>query len=81
MMSTKLTYDDRIHIGCSSTRNISKYGKIGTIIYLLVNRLSFRSQRAIRITCHGLGSMASHICSRKRRGVGKSMPKGNDGAL
>ncbi|MBA0717409.1 hypothetical protein Golax_005235, partial [Gossypium laxum] len=43
MMSTKLTYGDRICIGHYSTRNISKYGKIGTIIYLLTNRLSFWS--------------------------------------
>ncbi|MBA0570776.1 hypothetical protein Golob_004386 [Gossypium lobatum] len=43
MMSTKLTYDDQIRIGLSSTRNILKCGKISTIIYLLENQLSFHS--------------------------------------
>ncbi|MBA0620748.1 hypothetical protein Godav_006433, partial [Gossypium davidsonii] len=31
---------------------------------------------ACRITCHGLGSMVSHICCQKSRGVGKSVSKG-----
>ncbi|MBA0552146.1 hypothetical protein Golob_022984 [Gossypium lobatum] len=43
MISTKSTYNDRIRIGWSSTRDISKCGKISMIIYLLANRLSFRS--------------------------------------
>ncbi|MBA0818411.1 hypothetical protein Gohar_025510 [Gossypium harknessii] len=43
MMSTKLTYGNRIRIGWYSSRNISKFEKIGMIIYLLVNRSSFQS--------------------------------------
>ncbi|MBA0792683.1 hypothetical protein Gohar_017160 [Gossypium harknessii] len=38
MMSTKSTYGNRIRIGQYSSRNISKFGKIGMIIYLLTNR-------------------------------------------
>ncbi|MFQ6626948.1 hypothetical protein Gotur_005039 [Gossypium turneri] len=51
----------------------SKCGKIGMIIYLLGNRSSFQSYRACRNTCHGLGSMASRIYCRQRRGSGLSM--------
>ncbi|MBA0784706.1 hypothetical protein Gotri_024996 [Gossypium trilobum] len=43
MMSTKLTYGKRIRIGWHSSQNISKFGKICMIIYLLVNRSSFQS--------------------------------------
>ncbi|MBA0817808.1 hypothetical protein Gohar_021465 [Gossypium harknessii] len=43
MMSTKLTYGKRILIGRYSSRNISKFGKIGMIIYLLANRSPFQS--------------------------------------
>ncbi|MBA0629125.1 hypothetical protein Godav_023726 [Gossypium davidsonii] len=43
MMSTKLTYGNRIRIGRYSSRNISKFGKTGMIIYLLANRSSFQS--------------------------------------
>ncbi|MBA0792508.1 hypothetical protein Gohar_017001, partial [Gossypium harknessii] len=77
MMSTKLTYDKRIRIGRNSSRNISKFGKISMIIYLLANRSSFQSYHARWITCHGLRSMASHICCRKSRSVSKSVSKGN----
>ncbi|MBA0818286.1 hypothetical protein Gohar_025728 [Gossypium harknessii] len=41
MMSTKLTYGNRIRISRYSSRNISKFGKIDMIIYLLANRSSF----------------------------------------
>ncbi|MBA0834505.1 hypothetical protein Goarm_006854 [Gossypium armourianum] len=41
MMSTKLTYNNRICIGRYSSQNISKFGKIGMFIYLLANRSSF----------------------------------------
>ncbi|MBA0797990.1 hypothetical protein Gohar_008630 [Gossypium harknessii] len=37
------TYDNRICIGRYSSRNISKFGKIDMIIYLLMNRSSFQS--------------------------------------
>ncbi|MBA0874984.1 hypothetical protein Goshw_024847 [Gossypium schwendimanii] len=37
MMSTKLTYGNRIQIGRFYGRNISKFRKIGMIIYLLAN--------------------------------------------
>ncbi|MBA0769620.1 hypothetical protein Gotri_018330 [Gossypium trilobum] len=43
MMSTKSTYGNRIQIGRYSDRNISKYGKINLIIYLLGNRSLFQS--------------------------------------
>ncbi|MBA0775617.1 hypothetical protein Gotri_010736 [Gossypium trilobum] len=43
MMSTKLTYSNRIRICQYFGRNILKYGKIGMIIYLLGNRSSFQS--------------------------------------
>ncbi|MBA0766769.1 hypothetical protein Gotri_015780 [Gossypium trilobum] len=43
MMSTKLTYGKRIRIGRYSSRNISKFGKINMIIYLLVNLSLFQS--------------------------------------
>ncbi|MBA0877442.1 hypothetical protein Goshw_004816 [Gossypium schwendimanii] len=37
MMSTKSTYGNQIQIGRYSSRNISKFGKISMIIYLLAN--------------------------------------------
>ncbi|MBA0793982.1 hypothetical protein Gohar_018353 [Gossypium harknessii] len=40
-MSTKLTYINRIRIGRYSSQNISKFGKIGMIIYILASRSSF----------------------------------------
>ncbi|MBA0665711.1 hypothetical protein Goklo_002195 [Gossypium klotzschianum] len=43
MMSTKLTYGKRIRIGRYSSRNISKFGKIDMIIYLLENRSPFQT--------------------------------------
>ncbi|MBA0759343.1 hypothetical protein Gotri_022246 [Gossypium trilobum] len=43
MMSTKSTYGNRIRIDQYSSQNISNFGKIGMIIYLLANRLSFQS--------------------------------------
>ncbi|MBA0882064.1 hypothetical protein Goshw_028521 [Gossypium schwendimanii] len=51
------------------------------IIYLLENRSLFQSYRVCRITCHGLGSMATRIYYRKRRGSGNCVSKGNDVAL
>ncbi|MBA0777803.1 hypothetical protein Gotri_005776 [Gossypium trilobum] len=41
--STKSTYDKKIRIDRYSSRNISKFGKIGMIIYLLANRSSSQS--------------------------------------
>ncbi|MBA0879646.1 hypothetical protein Goshw_020609 [Gossypium schwendimanii] len=41
--STKLTYGKRIRIDWYFSRNISKFGKISMIIYLLTNRSSFQS--------------------------------------
>ncbi|MBA0672272.1 hypothetical protein Goklo_029587 [Gossypium klotzschianum] len=43
MMSTKFTYGNRKCIGRYSSRNISKFGKIGMIIYLLASRSLFQS--------------------------------------
>ncbi|MBA0759466.1 hypothetical protein Gotri_022352 [Gossypium trilobum] len=48
------------------------------IIYLLMNRSSFQSLRARRITCHDLGSTTSHIYCRTSKGVDKFVSKGND---
>ncbi|MFQ6642976.1 hypothetical protein Gotur_018048 [Gossypium turneri] len=41
--STKSTYDKRIRIDWYSSRNISKFGKICMIIYLLEDRSSSQS--------------------------------------
>ncbi|KAG8472875.1 hypothetical protein CXB51_034838 [Gossypium anomalum] len=68
MIITKSTYGNCIRIGRDSGHTISKCGKIGMIIYLLGNRSSFQSWRPCRNTCHGLGSMASHIYCQKKRG-------------
>ncbi|MBA0671628.1 hypothetical protein Goklo_024677 [Gossypium klotzschianum] len=43
MMSTKLTYGNRISIGRYSSLNISKCEKISMIIYLFTNLSSFQS--------------------------------------
>ncbi|MBA0809437.1 hypothetical protein Gohar_025088 [Gossypium harknessii] len=42
-MSTKLTYGNLIRIDWYFYRNISKFEKIGMIVYLLANRSSFQS--------------------------------------
>ncbi|KAH1056959.1 hypothetical protein J1N35_035024 [Gossypium stocksii] len=63
----KIDLRQSIRIGQDTGQTISKCGKIGMIIYLLGNQSSFQSWRVCRNTCHGLGSMASHIYCRKRR--------------
>ncbi|KAG8483657.1 hypothetical protein CXB51_022515 [Gossypium anomalum] len=81
MMSTKWTYGNCIRIGRDCTQHISKYGRIGMIIYVFGNRSSFLSYRACRNTSYSLGSMGSHIYCPKKRGDGKFVSKGNNEAL